>query len=180
MTVARMDGLKRLGVGETVAAGSAILLLTFMFFRWYGISVESNLLVYLSLFDDGGNAWHMLDLLPVFLALVIAVTVGGMVSRLSGLKWEPRVSLCGVVCVLGGLAVVAILIRIFLPPDLGETFKELESEGFRFEVSPEIGIFLALMAACGIAYGGYRGMREEGVSVTSFLRSVLLLRGRDQ
>ena len=175
-----MDEFKRVGAGEVVATGSAILLLAFMFFRWYGISVESSRLVYLSLFDDGGNTWQMLDMLPVFLVLVIAVTIGAAVLRLSGLGWRPRVPLGGVVYTLGGVAALAILIRIVFPPGLGGTFKEFESEGYRFEVIPELGIFLALVATCGIAYGGYRAMREEGVSVASFFRAVRLPRKKIQ
>jgi hypothetical protein len=39
-----------------------------------------------------------------------------------------------------------------------------EFEGFVFDATLRAGIFLSLAAACGIAYGGYRAMREEGVA----------------
>lgn len=156
--------LGTLSGGERISGGSAVLLFAFMFFRWYGISVQSNLLSYLHLFEDGGNAWQTLDVLPVFLALVIAVTLGTALLRLSRLNWNPPVPLGAVVCVLGGLAALLILIRIVFPPGLGIEFEGLESEGFILEVTLNAGIFLALVAACGIAYGGYRAMREEGVA----------------
>jgi hypothetical protein len=151
-------GLDRPSNGERIAGVSAILLLVFMFFRWYGLDVSKQPnLSNLNLFEDGGDAWQTLELTPIFLALVIAVTVGAALLRLSGSDWEPPVPPGAVVCVLGGLAALLILIRIVIPPGLvGEV------DGFVFETTLKVGIFLALGAACGIAYGGYRAMREEG------------------
>lgn len=40
----------------------------------------------------------------------------------------------------------------------------VELDGLALEITLEAGIFLALASACGIAYGGHRAMREEGVS----------------
>lgn len=156
--------LDRLSNGWRISGGSAILLFVFMFFSWYDVitSKRQLLLAELHLFEDGGNAWQALDVLPIFLVLVIAVTVGAALLRLSRLNWEPPVPSGAVVCILGGLAALLILIRIVFPPDLG-----LESEGFILEVTLKTGIFLALVAACGIAYGGYRAMREEGVSLAN-------------
>ena len=36
--------------------------------------------------------------------------------------------------------------------------------GLRLDVSRKIGVFLGLIAAVGIAYGGWRAMQEEGTS----------------
>jgi len=132
-----------------------------MFFRWYGLGIteKPNLLFGLSLFEDGGNAWQTLEVTPLLLTLVIAVTLGVAVRRLIGRDWEPPVSPGAAVCVLGALAACLILMRIVFPPDLGG-----EVEGFTFEATLKVGIFLALAAACGIAYGGLRAMREEGLS----------------
>lgn len=154
-------GIGRLSNGERISGGSAILLFVFMFFHWYGLGVAErpNLLFSLRLFEDGGNAWQTLEVTSIVLALVIAVTVGAAVRRLIGQDWEPPVSPGVVVFVLGALAACLILIRIVSPPDLGG-----DVEGFTFEVTLKAGIFLALAAACGIAYGGGRAMQEEGAS----------------
>lgn len=153
--------IDRLSNGERISAGSAVLLFVFMFFRWYGVGIDErpNLLFDLRLFEDGGNAWQTLDVTPIVLALVIAVAVGAAVRRLIGRDWEPPVSPGATVCVLGALAACLILMRIVFPPDLGG-----EVEGFTFEATLKVGIFLALAAACGIAIGGRRAMQEEGVS----------------
>jgi len=148
----------RLNNGERISGGSAILLFVFMLSRWYGIGVaeKPNSLIDLHLFEDGGNAWQTLEVTPILLALVIAVTVGAAVRRLIGRDWEPPVSPGAVVFVLGALAACLILIRVVSPPDLGS-----HVEGFTFEVTLKVGIFLALAAACGIAYGGGRAMQED-------------------
>lgn len=122
--------IDRLSNSERISGGSAILLLVFMFFRWYGLGVaeKPNLLFELRLFEDGGNAWQTLEVTPIFLVLVIAVTVGAAVRRLIGQDWEPTVSPGAVVCILGGLAACLILIRIVFPPDLGG---EVEASSLR-------------------------------------------------
>lgn len=162
------DALGKLSGGEKISSGSAVLLSVFMFFRWYGVGIfeRPNLLMNLRLFEDGGNAWQTLEVTPIFLALVIAVTVGAALKRLIGQDREPPVPLNAVVCVLGGLAACLIVIRIVFPPDLGG-----ELEGFTFEATLHAGIFLALAAACGIAYGGRRAMQEESTS-SAELRSI--------
>jgi hypothetical protein len=156
----------RLSKGERISGGSAILLFAFMLFNWYGVGIveRPNLLFYLRIFEDGGNAWQTLEVTPVVLALVIAVTVGAAVRRLIGRDWEPPVSPGAVVFVLGALAGCLILVRIVFPPDLGG-----EVAGFTFEATLKAGIFLALAAACGIAYGGGRAMQEEGASFADLL-----------
>lgn len=153
--------LNRLGNGERISGCSAILLFVFMLFRWYGVGISErpNLLPELRIFEDGGNAWQMLEVTPVVLVLVIVVTFGVMLWRLSGLDWQSSVSPGAVVASLGVLAALLILIRIVFPPHLGG-----EIGGFTFEATLKVGIFLALAAASGIAYGGYRAMREEGVA----------------
>src|ERR1044072_3424326 len=159
-------GIGRLNKGQIISGRSAILLLGFMFFNCYGLRVAEtpNSRIDLRLFEDGGNVWQTLEVTSIVLALVIAVTVGTAVRRLIGRSWEAPISPGAMVFVLGALAACLILIRIVFPPDLGS-----EAEGFTFEVTLKAGIFLALAAACGIAYGGGRAMQEEGASLADLL-----------
>lgn len=154
-----MDRFKRLGVGEAVAAGSAILLLIFMFFPWYDLGGP------LFSFWDGpyeldGDAWHTLEAIPLVLLLAITVAVGVALLRLTGSGWWAPVPAATVICMAGSLAGVAILFRIVFPPTL-----ELAVG----EITPRLGIFLALAAACGIAAGGFLAMREEVASWAGLL-----------
>lgn len=141
----------RLSTGEKIAGVSAILLFVFMFFDWFTVSA-SNGFVSVSV---GGSAWDALDWIPIFLMIAIIAAVGVAVVRLSDAVFEPSVSINAVVAVLGIVSVLLILYRIVSPPSSGV-------DGIN--VDPAVGIFLGLIAAAGVAYGGYRAMQEEGTS----------------
>ena len=139
----------RLSTGEKIAGVSAILLFIFMFFDWFTVSA-SNGLVSVSV---GGSAWDALDVIPIILLIAIAAAVGVAVVRLTEADFEPTISMNAVVAILGIISVLLVLYRIISPPDSGFT---------GVSVDPAVGIFLGLIAAAGIAYGGYRAMQEEG------------------
>jgi hypothetical protein len=63
-----------------------------------------------------------------------------------------------VVTVLGVISFLLILFRIIDTPTFA-SYGGVSADG-----SVEFGIFLALIAAAGIGYGGYRAMQEEGTS----------------
>lgn len=141
----------RLSTGEKIAGISAVLLFIFTFFDWFSASA-SNGFVTISV---GGNAWDALDVIPIILLIAIVAAVGVAVVRLTDAVFEPAISMNAVVSILGAISFLLILYRIISPPDSGVS---------GIDVSPEVGIFLALIAAAGIAYGGYRAMQEEGVT----------------
>lgn len=141
----------KLSMGEKIAGVSALLLFIFMFLDWFSASA-SNGFVTISV---GGSAWDALDVIPIILLIAIVAAVGVAVVRISDAVFEPAISMNAVVSVLGAISFLLILYRIISPPDSGVS---------GIDVSPEVGIFLGLIAAAGIAYGGYRGMQEEGVT----------------
>jgi hypothetical protein len=141
----------RLSTGEKIAGVSAILLFIFMFFDWFTVSA-SNGFVSVSV---GGSAWDALDVIPIILLIAILAAVGVAVVRLTEADFEPTISMNAVVAILGIVSVLLILYRIISPPDSGFS---------GVSVDPAVGIFLGLISAAGIAYGGYRAMQEEGAS----------------
>ncbi len=149
----------KLNTGEKVSAVSAILLFIFMFFDWFGVKVSGvpgfSGTVSTS---GGGSAWDALDVIPIFLMLAIVAAIGVAVVRLTDADLEPPVSLNAIVAGLGGFAVLLILYRIISPPDFGSF------GGVSVDATLKFGIFLGLIAAAGIAYGGYSAMREEGAT----------------
>ena len=154
----------KLRAGEAIALVAAILLFILMFFDWYGAkaTTSAETLSGVVTGTGGGSAWDTLEVIPLFLMLAIVVTVGAAILRLSGSDWKPAIPVAAAVCVLGILAAVLILIRIISPPGPEGTFAELA-----FESTLKLPIFLALAAALGIAYGGWRAMGEEGASFAS-------------
>ena len=97
-------------------------------------------------------------MIPIFLMLAIVVAIGVAVIRLTDADVEPPVSMNAIVAGLGGFAVLLILYRIVFPPDFGSF------GGVSVDATLKFGIFLGLIAAAGIAYGGYSAMREEGAT----------------
>ncbi len=151
--------LDRLNTGEKIAGASAVLLFIFMFFDWFGVEV-SGPGGSIAFSGGGGSAWDALDYIPIVLVITIVVALVSAFVRLAEADMEPPVSFNVAVAVLGALSFLLILFRIVVPPNFGE------GGGVSVDGTVEFGIFLGLVAAAGIAYGGYRGMQEEGTSFT--------------
>jgi hypothetical protein len=151
----------RLRAGEAIALAAAVLLFILMFFDWYGTKATAGAETVGGVVTGagGGSAWDTLEVIPLFLMLAIVVTVGAAILRLSGSDWKPAIPPAAAVCVLGLLAALLILIRIISPPGPSGALSELA-----FESTLKLPVFLALAAALGIAYGGWRAMGEEGTS----------------
>ncbi len=145
----------RLSTGEKIAGVSAVLLFIFMFFDWFTVSVSGgdNLFTV----SAGGNAWDVFSWIDLLMLLTVVVAVAVAVIRLSDAIVEPPFSINAAVAILGGLSVLFILYRIIDPP--------LDTGGLPgVDVGRAIGVYLGLLAAAGITYGGYRAMQEEGTS----------------
>jgi hypothetical protein len=152
----QMD-VDKLSTGEKIAGVSAVLLFIFMFFTWFGVEVSGGGFSG-SVPGAGGSAWDALEFIPIVLVIAVVVALVNVFLRLSDSDYEPPVSLNVAVTVLGGLSTLLILFRIIDPPGFGSF------GGVSVDATLELGIFLGLIAAAGITYGGYRGMQEEGSS----------------
>jgi hypothetical protein len=146
----------KLNTGEKIAGVSAVLLFIVMFFDWFGVEVSGSNGFSGTVPGAGGSAWDALEFIPIILVITIVVALINVFLRLSDSDYEPPVSINVAVAVLGGLSTLLVLFRIIDPPGFG-TFG-----GITVDATLEFGIFLGLVTAAGIAYGGYRGMQEEG------------------
>ncbi|MBA3510125.1 MAG: hypothetical protein H0T19_08550 [Thermoleophilaceae bacterium] len=127
-------------------------LLIFMFFPWYGISGAGSAGLVTS---TNFSAWKAFGLIDILLFLVILVTLGLVVARAmgsmpSGLPAPPGLIIAGA----GAVAALLIIIRIISIPGPDVAFEGVE-------LGRKIGIFLGLIAAGGIAFGGYTAMNER-------------------
>lgn len=152
--------LGRLRAGEAIAVASALALFVVMFFSWYGAEVSGQVgeIALGGGSGAGGSAWQSLDLIALVLMATIVVSFGAALLRVTGSSWEPVIAPSAVVAVLGGLSTLLVLFRILVPPDFGAL------GGVTVNATLELGVFLGLAAAFGIAYGGYRAMAERGTS----------------
>ncbi len=156
----------RLSNGERIAGVSAILLFVIiMFFHWFGVKAinTSNLLFAIEAVGSGKSAWEALDYVPIVLVITIAATLAVAALRLTKAVHGPPAPVNAVVAILGIVSVLLILSRIVDPP-IFSVERTITIEG-----TVQFPIFLALLAAAGITFGGCLAMREEGIALFGLL-----------
>ncbi len=156
--------ISKLRQSEKIAAGSAVALLLILFILdWFGLKFESSGIAggFAGGVEGSKTGWGSMDLIRfiILLACIAAITMAYFSA--TGQQVALPVALSAIVAGLGILSVVLILFRIISPPDLGAP-----SAVFDAGVSHtrKIGAFLGLIAAAGVAYGGYSAMQDEGTS----------------
>ena len=107
----------------------------------------------------GASAFQWLSFLDIVLFLIGAIAVGAAIARATGsmpsdLPQPPGLIVAGA----GALAVLIILFRILIPGDgpAGDLGGLVDLDATR-----KIGAFLGLIAAGGIAFGGWTAMNER-------------------
>ena len=150
-----MDSSK-LGVGEIVAGISGLALFVFMFLPWYGIDSVAGFGV-----SADASAWEAFSFIDIVLFLVCVVVVGLVIVQMAETTPDLPAPPAQIITIAGAVAVVLILFRLIVTPgvDTGDT-------GIDVDLGREIGVFLALIAAAGIAYGGWRASSEAPAAPT--------------
>ena len=142
----------RLSQGELIAGGSGLALLLFMFLPWYGVDVNVGGFSA----SESGNAWEVFSTIDLVLFLVAAVAIGATVAKAAG-ALPADVPVAAIVAGAGAVAVLLVLYRIVDLP--GPDIPQVAGGGIEF--GRKFGIFLGLIAAGGVAYGGYVSMNES-------------------
>ena len=148
----------RLGRGETIAAASAVALFLIMFiFDWFGIDASAGAFSA----SAGANAFESFGFIDLILMVTVIVAIVGAAMTANAASVNTPVAISAITAGLGILSVLLILFRIISPPDFGVgDFGDIAG----VEVGRKIGVFLGLIAAGGIAFGGWTAMQEEGTS----------------
>jgi hypothetical protein len=138
----------RLTPGDISAGVGGIVLLVSLWLKWYGVSVD------VSGFSasESASGWQVLSTIDIILFLISLAAIVLVAARAAGAA-PADVPVPLVLLALGGLAVLLVLFRIIdspAPSDLPD----------QVDVSRKIGIFIALIGAAGIAYGGWRSNME--------------------
>ena len=139
--------VNRLSQGEKIAAGSAILLFIVMFFPWFGAPEDVEALAGAAGVDTSANAWQSFDFIDLVLLATIVVAVGAAVAKASGSVVDFPLST--VITVLGALSTILVLYRIIDPPA---------------DAARKFGVFLGVILAALLTYGGWLAMQEEGTT----------------
>jgi hypothetical protein len=153
----RMDTSK-LSVGDQIAALSGAVLLIVLFLPWYGVDV--NVAGFSA--SESVNAWEAMSFIDILLFLVALVAIGVPVAKATGTLPE---DIPGGMLVLaaGGIGLLLVLFRLIdIPaPDVPAAAESSVDFGRK------IGLFLGVLAAAGITYGGWRATAEDPVGSTA-------------
>ncbi len=151
--------MSRLRRSDQIIGASAIAFFIFLFFfKWLGASTNlpvGNLSVSSSI-----NGWHSFTLSRWIWLITIIVAIGAVVVVGARIKLELPVKPSVIVAGLGALSTILILYRIINHPSASASYGS-----FHASVGIKIGIWLGLIAAAGITYGGYLAMGDEGTTL---------------
>lgn len=142
-----------------VGVGAVALFIFMFFFKWFGGSVSGTTPIGGISTGSSTTGWdtftnsRWLWLLTIIVALGAVVLVAG--QRELDLPAKPG----AIVATLGGLSSLFILYRIIHHPHGSASFG-----GVHASYGIKIGIWLGLIAALAITYGGYLQMQEEDAS----------------
>jgi hypothetical protein len=128
--------LRRLRVGEWIAALAGLVLLVSLFIPWYG--------------EPHTTAWEALAVNDVLLAAFALFAVA--LLFVTAMQAAPAVPifLDALVALAGMVASVLVLVRVGFLPDGAD--------------SREAGLWLGLAGALGVAVGGWISMRDQRLS----------------
>jgi hypothetical protein len=141
----------KLSQGELIAGVSGLALFVVLFLPWYGVDVNVGGFSA----SESASAWEAFDMTDIVLFLVAGVAVGAAALRLADATPE-GIPVAAIVAGAGALAVLLVLYRLIeLPgPDIPD------AAGAGIDFGRRFGIFLGLVAAGGVAYGGYRQLSD--------------------
>ena len=154
----------RLRRADKIIAGGAIALFIFMFFfKWYGGSASSS--VGGVNFSASYTGWHTFTNSRWIWLITIIVALLAVVVAAGALRLESPVQLSVVVAGLGALSTLLIFYRIVHHPS-GGVSGSVAGVHYSSSYGIKIGIWLGLIAAAAITYGGYDAMQAEGTSLS--------------
>ncbi len=140
-----------------VGAGAIALFVFLFFFKWFGLSTSAGG----TSVGHSVNGWHIFTTSRWVWLITIVVALGAVVQH--GRQRDPSllVQPSAIVAALGTLSTLLILYRIIHHPS-GSGTEGTGLERYSYSFGIEIGIWLALLAAATITYGGYLAIRAEG------------------
>jgi hypothetical protein len=147
----------RLRRSDRIIGISAIaLFIVLFFFKWYGVSTNVGLAGAGINLNVSKSGWDVFTNSRWIWLLTIIVALGAVAVASGALKLKSPVQPGVLVAGLGALSTLLILYRIVHHPSGG---------GAGYSYGIKIGIWLGLIAAAVLTYGGYLGMQAEGTSL---------------
>lgn len=140
--------LNKLTTADKVIAGSGIVLFIAYFLPWF--KADAGIV---SVSASGGDVGFLWATLPMLLGLIAAAIV--IATKLFDVKLPDLPAPLGQILLgIGALAAVLVVLKLII----GEDDDAAAAVGI--DISRSFGIFLAALAAIGLAVGGYLKMQE--------------------
>src|SRR5689334_10387440 len=141
----------RLRQGALITASSALVLLLVMFAtKWYGVDEIPGRVATRTQVTHAANAWHALTIVRWLMLATIIVAIGSVLLHGSQRSHGSKTNTGALVAVLGSVTAVVLIYRVLI---------DLPSAGS--VVDQKFGAIIGVLAAVGIAIGGYEAMLEE-------------------
>lgn len=152
--------ISRLRRADQIVGGAAIaFFIVLFFFKWYGVSSNLGAVSGLNI-NVSRSGWDTFTNSRWIWIITIIVGLGSVVLVATQRKLELPLQPGVIVAGLGALSTIFILYRIVHHPTASASFGS-----FHASVGIKLGIWLGLIAAMALTYGGYLQMQEEGTSL---------------
>jgi hypothetical protein len=148
----------RLSTGELIAGIAGLVLLIDLWFKWYGVKVSAGGGL-LKNFDIGvsANAWQSFGLIDIILFLVALIAIGVAVMRALNNMPDMPYPPATLITIAGAVALLLIIFRTISTP--------VDTHGVDgIDVTRKIGLWIGLLSAAAMTYGGWRAMQESGAT----------------
>jgi hypothetical protein len=156
--------ISRLRRADRIIGAGAVAFFIFLFlFKWYGGSASSS--IGGVSFSSSVNGWQAFHNSRWIWLITIIVALGLVAMTATQRELRSPVQLSVVVAALGALSTLLILYRIVHHPSGGAS-GTIAGVHYSSSYGIKVGIWLGLIAAGVVTYGGYLAMQEEGTSLS--------------
>jgi hypothetical protein len=153
----------RLRRSDRIIGASAIaFFIVLFFFKWYGASSSASTGGFN--YSVSANGWHTFTNSRWIWIITIIVALAAVAISAGVFAFNSPVQRGVLIAGLGALSSILILYRILDHPTAG-TSGTVAGVHYSASVGIKIGIWLWLIAALALTYGGYLGMQDEGTSL---------------
>jgi hypothetical protein len=138
--------------GEKIAGIAGLALIVIEFLAWWGgpsVSATVNGITVANFQGGSFSAWEAADFMDVIWFITGLSGIALALLAASDYDVGVPVAMSAVTTLLGALSTLLIVYRLIDPP---------------YDLTRKYGVFLGLIAAAGVAFGGWLAMQEEGTS----------------
>jgi hypothetical protein len=118
--------------------------------KWYGVDEIPGRVATRTQITHAANAWNSLSIVRWLMLATIVVAVGSVLLHGSQRSHGSKTNTGALVALLGSITAVVLIYRVLI---------DLPSAGS--VVDQKLGAIIGVIAAVGIAIGGYESMLEE-------------------